>query len=80
MKTEEKKWMEDTGELTIPNALLFAAGIPGDCDLVVETIPGVILVGSQSPVEMVQKPLMDVFEALGIEPEEVEALVRGGRG
>lgn len=78
MRTEEKKReMKKTGKLTIPNALLFAAGIPRDRDLVIETVPGVILVGIQSPVETVRKPLLDVFEELGIEPKEVEALMRG---
>ena len=87
MKTEEKKGANtvDPGEggvLSIPRVLLSAAGIPTDGNLVIETVPGVILIGTKTPVQMVCKPYLKVFDELGIEPNEVEALMgrKGGIG
>lgn len=56
-----------------------AAGFSPDEALVVEAVPGVILIGRESPLKAARKPLMEVFDALGIEPDEVEALMRGGK-
>ena len=87
MKTEEKTGintveLEESGVLSIPRVLLSAAGIPTDGNLVIETVPGVILIGPNDPVRMVCRPLMEVFDELGIEPNEVEALMgrKGGIG
>lgn len=61
---------------------LSAAGIPTDGNLVIETVPGVILIGTKTPVQMVCRPLMEVFDQLGIAENEVEALMgrKGGIG
>lgn len=79
MKTEEKTGintveLEESGVLSIPRVLLSAAGIPTDGNLVIETVPGVILIGPNDPVRMVCRPLMEVFEQLGIAEKEVEAM------
>lgn len=79
MKTEEKTGintmeLEESGVLSIPSVLLSVAGIPTDGNLVIETVPGVILIGTNDPVRMVCRPLMEVFEQLGIVEKEVEAM------
>lgn len=79
MKTENKGkttvQKKDSGVLSVPSELLLAAGIPLDCDLMIETVPGVILIGTEAPVQTVCKPYLKVFDELGIEPNEVEALI-----
>lgn len=80
MKDIEKKTDQtDMGVLSIPNVMLEAAGIPQDSDLTVETLPGVLLIGTAEPLRAANKPLLDLFTSIGIEPEEVaEALEKGG--
>ena len=87
MKTEEKTGintmeLEENGVLSIPRVLLSAAGIPTDGNRVIETVPGVILIGPKDPMRMVCRPLMEVFEQLGIAEKEVEAMMgrEGGIG
>ena len=72
MKTEEKKGANtvDPGEggvLSIPRVLLSAAGIPTDGNLVIETVPGVILIGTKTPVQMVCRPLMRYLTSWGLQ-------------
>ena len=82
MKQTEKKNREsaaDYGLLSIPNSMLEAAGISPDSDLTVETIPGVLVIGTEEPLRTANQPLFDLLEALGIPPEEVmSALEEGG--
>lgn len=79
MNREETMEQSDTGVLSIPNVMLEAAGIPPDSDLTVETIPGVLLIGTGEPLKTANQPLFDLLAALGIEPEEVmSALEEGG--
>lgn len=66
---------KENGVLSVPSELLLTAGIPLDCDLMIETVPGVILIGIEAPVQTVCKPYLKVFDELGIEPNEVEALM-----
>lgn len=84
MKTENKGkttvQKEESGVLSVPSVLLLTAGIPLDCDLMIETIPGVILIGPEAPVQTVCKPYLKVFDELGIEPNEVGALMGKERG
>lgn len=80
MRTENKRktmvQKKENGVLSVPSELLLTAGIPLDCDLMIETVPGVILIGIEAPVQTVCKPYLKVFDELGIEPNEVEAYVR----
>lgn len=69
---------EGRGILSIPDAMLQAAGIPADSDLTVEAIPGVLLIGQTEPLRQVNQPLLDLFDAIGIEPEEVASALRKG--
>lgn len=67
----KKKHEMEGGVLSIPNCLLDMAGISRNGDLIIETVPGVILIGEKEPVKTVNQPLLDLFQAIGIEPEEV---------
>ena len=77
MRTENKRktmvQKKENGVLSVPSELLLTAGIPLDCDVMIETVPGVILI--EAPVQTVCKPYLKVFDELGIEPNEVEALM-----
>ena len=58
--------------------MLDAAGIPMDSDLTVEAIPGVLLIGPSEPLLTVNQPLLDLFAAIGIDPEDVVAALEEG--
>lgn len=74
----QKKELE-SGVLSIPKILLDEAGIPHDYDLTIETIPGVILIGVENPLNVANEPLLCLFAAMGITPEDViEAIEKGG--
>lgn len=76
---EENGGLPEGSVLSIPNVMLEAAGIPPDSDLTVETIPGVLLIGTKEPLQTANQPMFDLLSALGIEPEEVmSALEEGG--
>ena len=64
--------------LSIPNTLLDAADISPDTDLVIETIPGVILIGEKAPLNTVQQPFIDLFSAMGMTPKEVADVIEKG--
>lgn len=77
--TEKKNYATEQAVLSIPNAMLEAAGIPPDSDLTVEAIPGVLLIGQSDPLQIATQPMLDLFAAIGITPEEVmSALKEGG--
>lgn len=82
MKQAEKKSTASSPEgnvLSIPNIMLDAAGIPKDSDLTVETLPGVLLIGHEEPLQTVAQPLLGLLEELGIPFEDVrQALEEGG--
>ncbi|MBS5149613.1 MAG: hypothetical protein KHY76_01260 [Butyricicoccus pullicaecorum] len=78
-KKQKKKGTKRQSVLSIPNSLLQAAGIQPDTDLVIETIPGVILIGEEAPLSIVQQPFVDLFSAMGLTPKEVtDVMVKGG--
>ena len=78
-KNRKKKRKSEYGVLSIPNVLLAEAGIKQGQDLIIETIPGVILVGMEHPLQTANEPLLDLFAAMGITPEEViQAMEEGG--
>jgi len=64
--------------LSIPQALLDAAGIDAGSDLTVETIPGVLLIAREEPLKQANRPYLKLFSDLGIEPEEVTAILKKG--
>ena len=80
MRKEGMMWREceEKRKIAISDEAFQVAGFSPEA-LVVEAVPGVILIGRESPLITARKPLMEVFDALGIEPNEVEALMRGGK-
>lgn len=77
-KKQKKKENGRQNVLSIPNALLQAADISSDTDLVIETIPGVILIGEEAPLNTVQQPFIDLFSAMGLTPKEVADVIEKG--
>lgn len=76
---KEKTELDELNILSIPQIMLEAAGIPSDSDLCIEAIPGVLLIAQIEPLRQANQPLLDLFAAIGIKPEEVEAaLMEGG--
>ena len=67
-----------TGGAFYPNVMLEAAGIPPDSDLIVEILPGVLLIGAEQPLWQANRPYLKLFDDLGIEPEEVTAILEKG--
>ncbi len=77
-KKQKKKENGRQNVLSIPNTLLQAADISPDTDLVIETIPGVILIGEEAPLSTVQQPFIDLFSAMGLTPKEVADVIEKG--
>ena len=73
-ETDDRMW--ESGVLSIPNKLLEAAELEEGGELTIETVPGVILIGKEDPIGIVNQPLFDLFQALGIERDEVEGLIK----
>lgn len=78
-ETEEEQAEEEEAELIIPHDLLEAAQIPLDAGLVVQMVPGAILIGDKDPMEAVRGPLLELLSLFGISEEEVnQAIEEGG--
>lgn len=77
-REREKAAVSVQGDLLIPQALLDAAGIPQDSGLTVEVIPGVLLIALAEPLKQANRPYLKLFSGLGIEPEEVNEILREG--
>lgn len=77
-KQKREKELTELGVLSIPQVMLDAAGLPPDSDLTVEAVPGVLLIGVSEPLQTAVRPLMELFSAIGIEPEEVAAALEKG--
>lgn len=77
-KKQKKKENGRQNVLSIPNALLQAADISSDTDLVIETIPGVILIGEEAPLSTVQQPFIDLLSSMGLTPKEVADVIEKG--
>ena len=77
---KQKGNIEGSGQevLSIPQVLLDAAGIDAGSDLTVETIPGVLLIVREEPLKQANRPYLKLFSDLGIEPEEVTAILKKG--
>ena len=79
MKKQKRKIEAARKEvLSIPQVLLDAAGIDAGSDLTVETIPGVLLIAREEPLKQANRPYLELFSDLGIEPEEVTAILQKG--
>ena len=81
MEQTEKKTQEEAvslGMLSIPNVMLEAADIPPESDLIVEILPGVLLIGAEQPLQRANRPYLKLFDDLGIAPEEVTAILEKG--
>ena len=76
---EEHQAEEEEVELVIPHDLLEAAQIPLDAGLVIQMVPGAILIGDEDPMEVVRGPLLEILSLFGISEEEVnQAIEEGG--
>lgn len=70
---------EEPAELVIPHSLLEEAHIPLEAGLVIQTVPGAILIGNEDPMASVHAPLLEILSLLGISEDEVyEAIEEGG--
>ena len=70
---------EEEAALVVPHDLLKDAHIPMDAGLVVQTIPGAILIGDTDPMAAVQAPLLEILSLFGISEEEAyKAIEEGG--
>lgn len=68
----------DGAELSVPHALLEAAGIPLDDDLDITVGDGCIIIGGSDPLCQLPPALIDLFIRLGISPETVRSVLEGG--
>ena len=68
----------DSAELSVPHALLEAAGIPLDDDLDIRCEDGVIIIGSADPVKQLPPQLMELFENLGVSHDTIRCVLEGG--
>ena len=76
---EEHHAEEEEVELVIPHDLLEAAQIPLDSGLIIQMVPGAILIGDEDPMEVVRGPLLEILSLFGISEEEVnQAIEEGG--
>lgn len=77
---QKKEWDDMTvasGVLSIPDEFLEAAELSNEEEMTIETVPGVILIGKEDPAGIINQPLIDLFQALGIERDEVERIIKG---
>ena len=67
MRKEGMMWREceEKRKIAISDEAFQVAGFSPEA-LVVEAVPGVILIGRESPLITARKPLMEVFDALEI--------------
>ena len=69
---------EEEAALVVPHDLLNYAHIPMDTGLVVQTIPGAILIGDTDPMAAVQAPLLEILSLFGISEEEAYKAIEEG--
>lgn len=68
----------DIAELSVPHALLEAAGIGLADDLDITIGEGCIVIGSTDPVCQLPPQLLELFADLGISPDTVRSVLEGG--
>ena len=68
----------DSAELSVPHALLEAAGIPLDDDLDIRCEDGAIIIGSADLVRQLPPQLMELFDSLGESHDTIRCVMEGG--
>ena len=68
----------ESAELSVPHALLEAAGIPLDDDLDIRCEDGAIIIGSADPVKQLPPQLMELFDSLGVNHDTICCVLEGG--
>ena len=70
--------VHELDELVIPNCLLEAAELTGNCDLNIQCVPGAIIIGSGDLLDSVPKPLIKLLRDLGISDAAVRSVLEEG--
>jgi hypothetical protein len=65
-------------ELSVPHALLEAAGILLDDDLDIQCGNGAIIISSANPVGQLPPQLMNLFDSLGVSHDTIRHVLEGG--
>ena len=68
----------ESAELSVPHALLEAAGIGLDDDLDIRCENGAIIIGSADPVVQLPPQLLKLFDSLGISHDAIRCVLEGG--
>ncbi len=65
-------------EITISHVLLEEAEIPLDGEISIQCVPGMILISSADPLDVVPPGQMKLFDNLGIDHDTIRAVLREG--
>lgn len=68
----------ESAELSVPHALLEAAGISLDDDLDIRCEDGAIIIGSANPVVQLPPQFLKLFDSLGISRDAIRCVLEGG--
>ena len=68
----------ESAELSVPHALLEAAGIPLDDDLDIRCEDGAIIIGSADSLKQLSPQLMELFDSLGVSHDTIRCVLEGG--
>lgn len=68
----------ESAELSVPHALLEAAGIPLDDDLDIRCEDGAIIISSDDPIKQLPPQLMELFDNLGVSHDTIRCVLEGG--
>lgn len=75
--TESFEEAEQPG-ITISHVLLEEAEIPLDGEISIQCVPGMILISSADPLNVVPPGLMKLFDELEIDHDTIRAVLREG--
>lgn len=64
--------------ITISHVILEAAQIPLDGEISIQCVPGMILISSEDPLDVVPPSLMKLFDELEIDHDTIRAVLREG--
>lgn len=68
----------ESAELSVPHALLEAAGIPLDDDLDIRCEDDAIIISSADPIKQLPPQLMELFGCLGVSHDTIRCVLEGG--